>query len=369
MPVDLLYETIVAGNRPRTKIVENPNPSPAIKGQCVMVTGAGGSIGSELVLQLAAHQPERLILVDQSELGLYEINRLLTESQSPCRTFPAICDIRHSFYMQRLLEKTRPGIVFHAAALKHVPLLENEHNLVEAVRTNVLGSYSLAEACTEHGARMVMISTDKAVNPSSVMGLTKRLAELVLIERAYRQQENSKQKLKLAIVRFGNVLGSSGSVVPLFLKQIQQGGPVTVTHEKMARYFMTIKQSVDLVIQTTEQRATDPYLYVLDMGKPVAILEMASRLIEMCGFRIDDIGIVFTGLRPGEKLEEELHYAWEVMAEFKQGIHACRIPKYKAAEGELIERIQNLVEHDSVYQLKKEMAKAVPEFTGAEHWK
>src|SRR5262245_42294025 len=202
-----------------------------------MVTGAGGSIGSELTLQIAASSPASLTLVDHSEIGLYEINCTLDNSKLSLKRMAALADIRDQPTMRSLFLETKPDIVFHAAALKHVPLLENDHNIVEAVRTNVLGTKIIADLCCSQRAHLVMISTDKAVNPSSCMGLTKRVAELYVHDRAVRYPE-----LNLAQVRFGNVLGSSGSVVPLFRRQIDQGGPVTVTHPEMTRYLMTIKE-------------------------------------------------------------------------------------------------------------------------------
>jgi FlaA1/EpsC-like NDP-sugar epimerase len=228
-------------------------------------------------------------------------------------------DVRHEWAVKCVFEEAEPEIVFHAAALKHVPLLENDHNMIEAVRTNVLGTWNIGAYCQKHSAQMVMVSTDKAVNPSSVMGLTKRVAELAVTWIA----QCLPGQMPLGIVRFGNVLGSSGSVVPLFVKQIQQGGPITITHPDMTRYFMTINQAVDLMLHAGDRlsRATrHEWLYVLDMGKPVRIVEMAERLIEMSGLRVKDIGIEIIGLRPGEKLHEELTYPWERLTKLAEGI-------------------------------------------------
>jgi FlaA1/EpsC-like NDP-sugar epimerase len=321
----VMDELTFALPRPRTVIKPDPKPLASITGRAVMVTGAGGSIGSELALQIAAMKPRHLILADQSELGLYEVDRRLIEGGcDPAILFPALLDVRHEWAVQRLFEKVPPDIVFHAAALKHVPLLENDHNMVEAVRTNVLGSWNIAEACQRCKAQMVLVSTDKAVNPISVMGVTKRVAEIVVTHVATTYPG----KMPLGIVRFGNVFGSSGSVVPLFIKQIQQGGPVTITDPAMTRYFMTINDAVGLVLAAGDRLSKaswQEWLYVLDMGRPVRIIELAEQLIEMSGLRVKDVGIEITGLRPGEKLAEELSYPWEKMISLVDGISGARL--------------------------------------------
>lgn len=279
----------------------------SVLGRVVMVTGAGGSIGSELVVQLAASKPAQLILVDNCELNLYEINMTLAENGFEDR-LPLILDVRDRKGMKDVFERYRPEIVFHAAALKHVPLLENEHNLIEATMTNVMATWYLAKECREFSCRFVLVSTDKAVNPSSVMGLTKRVAEIATACHSPDKGEGFLQ------VRFGNVLGSSGSVVPLFRRQIAQGGPVTVTHPEMTRYLMTIRQAVSLVLEAADlHRGLSSYgMYILDMGKPVKIMDLALNLIEQAGLRPnEDIRIEVIGIRPGEKLSEELSYDWE----------------------------------------------------------
>jgi FlaA1/EpsC-like NDP-sugar epimerase len=291
----------------RPQIVRRPDTLASVTGRRVMITGAGGSIGSELALQVAELNPARLILVDQSEYALYEVNCTLAEARVAFEVYPALADIRHAWCMGKLFEQQRPDIVFHAAALKHVPLLENDHNLIEAVRTNVLGSHILARFCAVWGVGLVMVSTDKAVHPASVMGLTKRAAEIAVAEMSRHCPVR-----RLSTVRFGNVLGSSGSVVPLFRRQIAQGGPVTVTHADMTRFFMSIKEAVSLVLQAS---TLGPALYVLDMGQPVKIFDLARHLIEMAGLRLEDIGIEIIGLRPGEKLHEQLHYEHEILQE------------------------------------------------------
>lgn len=279
-----------------------------IGGRRVLITGAGGSIGSELARQVAGFNPASVVLVDHSEFGLYAIDY---EYHSRFPLVPrrsVLADIRNRDYMRHLLEVNKPHIVFHAAALKHVHLAEA--NPEETLRTNAVGTRHLADLCEELGVeRMVMISTDKAVNPTGVMGASKRLAE------SYCQAlvQAKKVRCRFITVRFGNVLGSTGSVIPLFQKQLQQGGPLTVTHPEITRYFMTIREAVGLVIlaasmETEEQGG----IYVLDMGKPVKIRDMAEQMIRLAGFRPGlDVHIAYTGLRPGEKMYEELFYAEE----------------------------------------------------------
>jgi O-antigen biosynthesis protein WbqV len=343
---------------------------PSIEGKRVMVTGAGGSIGSELVMQVAAHAPAHITLVDQSELALYEVNCTLAEAGFESR-FPALADVRHEWCMDRLFSDERPDIVFHAAALKHVPLLENDHNLIEAVRTNVRGSANVAALCAECSAQMVMVSTDKAVRPTSVMGLTKRAAELAVAMIATR----APRTLSLATVRFGNVLGSSGSVVPLFRRQIAQGGPVTVTHEGMTRYFMTIKEAVGLVLKASIARVAldryDAYLYVLDMGRPVRIVELAYQLIELAGLRPNiDIKIEITGVRPGEKLHEELSYRHEHLRPTQfAGMTGTTIDFPPKATASIVDRLLVAADNRSIDEVKRLLVALVPDYRGTGVWK
>lgn len=280
---------------------------PTITGKCVMITGAGGSIGSELSKQVASLSPRTLVLVDHGEYNLYEISLTINEAAPSFQVQSYIADVRDARVMRRLFRKVQPDVVLHAAALKHVPLMEHEHNLLEGVRTNVLGTKVVCDLSVEFGAGFLMISTDKAVNPSSCMGLTKRAAEIYVHTAAIRHPEAG-----LKLVRFGNVFGSSGSVVPLFKRQIAKGGPVTVTHRQMERYMMTISEAVQLVLSATTLPASGLGLYLLDMGDPINIYALAVQLIEQAGLQAEvDIPIAITGLRPGEKLHEELHYAWE----------------------------------------------------------
>lgn len=274
---------------------------PLVKDKVVMVTGGGGSIGSELCRQIAANEPRQLIIVDIYENNAYAIQQeLLQKYGTKLDLKVLIASVRDSKKMDRLFDEYRPQLVFHAAAHKHVPLMEDAPE--EAVKNNIFGTYNVANAADRYGAeRFVLISTDKAVNPTNVMGATKRVCEMVIQSMAAR----SRKTLFMA-VRFGNVLGSNGSVIPLFKEQIEAGGPVTVTHPDIVRYFMTVPEAVSLVLEAAYM-GRNGRIFVLDMGKPVKILELAENLIKMAGFiPYKDIKIVFSGLRPGEKLYEEL---------------------------------------------------------------
>ncbi|HEV7372062.1 MAG TPA: nucleoside-diphosphate sugar epimerase/dehydratase [Arenibaculum sp.] len=275
----------------------------------VVVTGAGGSIGSEICRQVAAHAPKRMILVETSEYGLYSIDLDLSEKFPGIEVRPVICDVRDRNGIKRLFQIERPDVVFHAAALKHVPLVE--FNPCEGTRTNAIGTRNVADAALDSGVRaMVLISTDKAVNPTNVMGATKRIAESYC--QALDIQEGDRHSVtRFMTVRFGNVLGSSGSVVPLFQRQLAAGGPLTVTHPDIRRYFMTVQEAVQLVLQASaygmRTGGERGKIFVLDMGEPVQILDLANQVIRLSGFRPgEDVKVVFTGLRPGEKLFEEL---------------------------------------------------------------
>jgi FlaA1/EpsC-like NDP-sugar epimerase len=300
---DLLGRDAVAPNQ----ILMGKN----ISGKTVMVTGAGGSIGSELCRQIAQLNPDALILVEMSEVALYTVHqelelRLVTEVETPVRLVPILASVCDDRLMRSVMATWRPDTVYHAAAYKHVPLVEQ--NPAEGVRNNVFGTRTTAQLAQEFGVHdFVLISTDKAVRPTSVMGTSKRLAEMVLQALAAR-----KGGTRFSMVRFGNVLGSSGSVVPLFRRQIRNGGPVTITHEDITRYFMTIPEAAQLVIQAGAM-AVGGEVFVLDMGAPVKIIDLARKMINLSGFSVrdaanpdGDIEVVTVGLRPGEKLYEEL---------------------------------------------------------------
>ena len=285
-----------------------------LQGARVLVTGAGGTIGSELVRQIVACNPVHITLVESSEHNLYQIDQELSQSNAPVPRRAVIADVRDKARMQGVFATEKPEIVFHAAALKHVPI--SEMNIEETVMTNVFGTKNIADLALEFDLKaMVLISTDKAVNPSSIMGVTKRVAEKYC--QSLGQLPNS-SRTKFITVRFGNVLGSSGSVIPLFQKQLNAGGPITVTDPDMTRYFMTVREAVELVLQASTlavEVEEKSMIYVLDMGEPVKIVDLARQMIRLAGLKPDkDITIKFIGLRPGEKLYEELFYGEEAPA-------------------------------------------------------
>ncbi|STY43606.1 UDP-glucose 4-epimerase [Listeria grayi] len=265
----------------------------------ILVTGAGGSIGSEICRQVCKFEPARLVLVGHGENSIYLIHQELKNLYKTIEILPIIGDVQDKARMQSVMQTYKPYVVYHAAAHKHLPLMEC--NPEEAVKNNILGTRNTAEAAKEaEVSKFVMVSTDKAVNPLNVMGASKRLAEMVI------QSMNSEtSKTDFVVVRFGNVLGSRGSVIPLFKKQIEAGGPVTVTHPEMTRYFMTIPEASRLVLQAGAL-AKGGEVFLLDMGEPVKIVDLAKNLIQLSGYSVDDIGIEFTGIRQGEKLYEEL---------------------------------------------------------------
>ena len=280
--------------------INNDEVFAMLKGKTILVTGGGGSIGSELCRQIAAHKPKQLIIFDIYENGAYDIQQeLIRKYHDKLNLVTLIGSVRNTHRIESVMQKYKPNIVFHAAAHKHVPLMEDSPN--EAIKNNVMGTYKTAVAAAHAGVEtFVLISTDKAVNPTNLMGASKRICEMVI-----QMMNRSTPDTNFVAVRFGNVLGSNGSVVPLFRKQIEEGGPVTVTHKDIIRYFMTIPEAVSLVLQAS-QYAKGGEIFVLDMGDPVKIDDMARNLIKLSGLTPDvDIPIVYTGLRPGEKLYEE----------------------------------------------------------------
>ena len=279
--------------------LDNQNIKNLINGKVVLVTGAGGSIGSELCRQIMLHNPKQIVLLDNYENSLYDIE-LELKTLHPNNDIRAIvANIRENERLETIFERYSPEIVFHAAAHKHVPLMEN--NPTEAIKNNVFGTYNLVNCSDKYGVkRFILISTDKAVNPTNIMGASKRLCEMII------QAKDKESSTEYVAVRFGNVLGSNGSVVPLFKRQIAHGGPVTVTHKEITRFFMTIPEAVALVLQAITY-AEGGEIFVLDMGEPVKIYDLAKSLIELSGYTLgEDMEIEITGMRPGEKLYEEL---------------------------------------------------------------
>jgi FlaA1/EpsC-like NDP-sugar epimerase len=327
-------------------------------GKTVLVTGAGGSIGAELCRQLADLGPHRLVLMGHGENPIFEINEELIRRNVSCQVAPVIADVRDAKRVDAIFAEHRPFAVFHAAAHKHVPLMES--NVVEAVTNNVLGTRNLVEAAARYGTQhFVCISTDKAVRPTNVMGATKRVAEFVVHNAAIRHGRN------FVSVRFGNVLGSQGSVVPTFARQIKAGGPVTVTHPEMRRYFMTIPEAVQLVMQAGSLGAGGE-LFMLDMGEPVRVLDLARDMIRLSGLQEGaDIRIEFTGVRPGEKLTEEMFFSHEV-AEATEHPKILRaksgLEQYCSDEAidELIQMAQNGADARGLRVLLRRL---VPDFT------
>lgn len=328
-----------------------------VKGRTILVTGGGGSIGSELCRQIAGHRPKQLIILDVYENNAYDIQQELRDKYPELDLVVLIGSVRNTHRIEGVFEKYRPEIVYHAAAHKHVPLMEDSP--CEAIKNNVFGTYKTAKAADKYGAkRFVLISTDKAVNPTNIMGASKRLCEMVI------QMMNAKSKTDFVAVRFGNVLGSNGSVIPLFKKQIERGGPVTVTHPDIIRYFMTIPEAVSLVLQAGAY-AEGGEIFVLDMGKPVKILELAENLIRLSGYRpYEDIAIEFTGLRPGEKLYEELLMGEEGLRETPNRLIYIGMPiEFDSEKLEKdLEKLKEAADGDDEKRVKELVKELVPTY-------
>jgi len=303
-----------------------------LSGQRLLVSGAGGSIGSELCRQLSRFDPACIILVEVSEYALYKIDSWFQEMRPEVQVIPLAADVRDAVRMRQIFAQYRPDVVFHAAAYKHVPLME-VGNAWQALRNNVVGTFVMAREAVRHRCqRFVLISTDKAVNPTNVMGATKRMAEMVC-----QAMQSEGGQTKFQMVRFGNVLGSTGSVIPKFREQIASGGPVTVTHPEVTRYFMSIPEAAQLVLQAAAM-GEGGEIFVLDMGEPVQILQLAKNMIHLGGYSEEEIKIVFTGLRPGEKMYEEL------LADAEQTVQTphpkLRIARARPADAALIREVQ-----------------------------
>jgi len=323
-----------------------------VRDKVVLVTGGGGSIGSELCRQIAQHYPRQLVIVDIYENSVYEIQQELKRDQPELDMVVLIASVRNTARIDEIFRRYRPDIVYHAAAHKHVPLMEDSPN--EAIKNNVFGTWKVANAAHKYGTeKFVLISTDKAVNPTNIMGASKRICEMII------QNLNRKSRTEYVAVRFGNVLGSNGSVIPLFKKQIEQGGPVTVTSPDIIRYFMTIPEAVSLVLQAGAY-ARGGEIFVLDMGEPMKIVDLARNLIKLSGYRVDeDIKIEFIGLRPGEKMYEELLMNEEGLLETaNKMIYIGKPIEYDAEEFEQqLERLRqaSLDEESDIRSIVKEM--------------
>ncbi len=355
--------------RPQTPL-DRESMAGLVRGRRVVVTGAGGSIGSELCRQAAGLNPSLLVMLDLSEYALYLIDHELGSSHPELARRAVLGDVRDRTALDRLFGGVRPELVFHAAALKHVPLVEA--NPMEGFASNTIGTLNVAEAARRAGVQaMVMISTDKAVNPSSVMGATKRLAEICCQSFDQASDQGNEPDTRFVTVRFGNVLGSTGSVVPLFQKQLAAGGPLTVTHPDMTRYFMTTREAVELVLQASVMglsSGADGRIFVLDMGEPVKIIDLARQMIRLSGkVPGDDVKIIFTGLRPGEKLSEEIFHGDEApVPTTRPGI---LLAKPRSADLEVLRAriavLETAVQSGDQESAARVLRQFVPEYSGA----
>ncbi|WP_245546828.1 polysaccharide biosynthesis protein [Pseudopedobacter saltans] len=355
-------------------VLENENVLKEVEGKCVLVTGAAGSIGSEIVRQLIKFQPGRIVLCDQAETPLHELQTSIEDNFPDVSVSAFMCNIQNNTRLKRLFSTYHPQIVFHAAASKHVPMMENHP--CEAILTNVLGTKQLADISMEYKVeKFVMISTDKAVRPTNIMGASKRLAEMYIQSLNFYQLRDlpmddmlkmplmSQIRTKFITTRFGNVLGSNGSVVPRFREQIEKGGPITVTHKEITRYFMTIPEAVQLVLEAGAM-GKGGEIFIFEMGKPVKIFDLAKNMIKLAGFSTNEVDIVFTGLRPGEKLYEELlNDKEQVMPTYHEKIKISRVVNHhhnhiKKSIDELLE----LVALDDDFSLVKKVKEIVPEY-------
>ena len=353
--------------RPQTKL-DRETMGVLIAGQNVLITGAGGSIGTELVRQIARFSPASITLLDSSEFNLYEIDQELEKVNPKLPRYAVLGDVRDRIRLNQLFESHAPTLVFHAAALKHVPMVEQ--NPLEGILTNVIGSRNVADACLAHKVQMmVLISTDKAVNPPNIMGATKRLAESYC--QALDIEAQKENGTRFVTVRFGNVLGSTGSVVPLFQKQLASGGPLTVTHPEVTRYFMTTREAVELVLQASAAGRSNNedvgHINVLEMGEPVRIFELAEQMIRLAGMQPNkDIEIRITGLRPGEKLHEELlHESEELLPTLSAGIllAAPRTSDISTLR-DALDKLETAAKNRQREEAMQILCTIVPEYTG-----
>lgn len=323
-----------------------------LKNKKIIITGAGGSIGTELSIQISKENPERLILIEQNEFALYKISQKLRNSKIE----PAIADVRDFKKLDSLISKVKPDIIFHAAALKHITFVENDP--MEALKTNFLGTVNISNLCEKYMVpNLIFISTDKAVNPSNIMGASKRLCE------KYLQMIGEKNKVNFQIVRFGNVLGSTGSVIPLFQRQIKFGIPITITHPKVTRYFMTIREAVELVlICSLNNEKERGFINILEMGDPIKIKDLAQKMIRLSGKKDEEVKIVYTNLRKGEKLNEELFYKQEKIERTNiDGILKTATQLYPVKEKDILDLIKNISDNNIEISMNL-FRKNLPEF-------
>jgi FlaA1/EpsC-like NDP-sugar epimerase len=342
--------------------LENPTVQHDLQGRRVLITGAAGSIGSEMVRQVIRFNPELLVLIDQAESDLYEIEREIRQTESWTKIVLYLADVTNKERIEFIFKNHKPDIVFHAAAYKHVPMMES--NPTEAVLCNILGTKLLADLSVQYAVRkFVMISTDKAVNPTNVMGCSKRIAE-IYVQSLNNHISSKKGKTSFVTTRFGNVLGSNGSVIPLFKKQIQSGGPVTVTHPEVTRYFMTIPEACQLVLEAGTM-GKGGEIFIFDMGNAIKISDLAKKMIYLSGLELQkDIEIVYTGLREGEKLYEELLNNFEdTLPTHHKKIMIAKVKEYPYDEvNKLIDLFNDLVYDDNELKMVALMKELVPEY-------
>lgn len=345
-------------------VLDNKKIAEQIKDKVVLITGAAGSIGSEIVYQILNFQPKQIILLDQAETPLYHLSVELEKINNKIDVVPIVADIKDKRILTHIFSKYKPNVVYHAAAYKHVPLMEE--NPYQAVITNIMGTKNLADLSNENNVdRFVMVSTDKAVNPSNIMGASKRVAEIYVQSLFYELNKKNSNSTKFITTRFGNVLGSNGSVVPLFTKQIEEGGPITITHPDIIRYFMTIPEACQLVLEAGAM-GSGGEIFIFDMGQPVKIIDLAKKMIRLAGFIPEkEISIKVVGLRPGEKLYEELlNDSAKTLSTHHEKIMIA-IEKFNGNFKDLEEELQNLqteTENLNTDMVVRIMKKIVPEF-------
>ncbi|HNP17758.1 MAG TPA: nucleoside-diphosphate sugar epimerase/dehydratase [Fulvivirga sp.] len=343
-------------------IMKNELIKNELKDKVVFVTGAAGSIGSEIVRQVLTYDPSDIVLIDQAESSLYELEREFENINGTSKIHSIIADITNKSYLEYLFDEYKPTMLYHAAAYKHVPMMEK--NTHEAIRTNVFGTKNLVDLSLKYGVnKFVMISTDKAVNPTNIMGCSKRIAEMYVQSINGKSQSNAKHNTIFVITRFGNVLGSNGSVIPFFKKQLEEGGPLTVTHPEITRYFMTIQEACQLVLEAGTM-GKGGEIFIFDMGESIKIVDLAKKMISLSGLELGkDIEIIFTGLREGEKLYEELLTDLEnTTTTYHNKIMITSAgEQYEFVNADLIE-LKNCLENINEMQLVSHMKKMVPEY-------